>query len=220
MVVFCIEIWQSSVWYTRSLGWWDDRLIYQASAVPSKYRCFFTISCKILWDETIDPATQHSTMKIIRFLVFNLVCSFMTEFLCWSCWVGWSRNQLSLFYTKFLWTKRLLACLASSLDASHACCMGDPNMFQHLDTLKTPFFKVLIIIGLVLLFTPRSFCRLGTLLYFFTVYHSIYIRTVSLKLLLSTLLIQFRLVYGHFGQRNKHVTIDFCLRLAGRRWIF
>ena len=135
-----------------------------------------TRSFIFLVDKTIKPATQRIILKIVEFLVHW----FVTDFLFWSCWVGWNRNQLSLFYTKFLWTKRLLACLASSLDASHACCMGDPNMFQHLDTLKTPFFKVLIIIGLVLLFTPRSFCRLGTLLYFFTVYHSINIRKVSL----------------------------------------
>ena len=41
--------------------------------------------------------------------------------------------------------------------------MGDPNMFQRLDTLKTPFFKVLIIIGLVLLFQHGHFAAAASI---------------------------------------------------------
>ena len=43
---------------------------------------------------------------------------------------------------------------------------------------------------------------------------SIYIRTVSFYLLFSTLLIQFKLVYGPFGQSNMHITLDFYPRSA------
>ena len=38
----------------------------------------------------------------------------------------------------------------------------------------------------------------------------VYIWTVSVQLLLSTLLIQFKLVYGLFGQSNMHSTLDSC----------
>ena len=44
----------------------------------------------------------------------------------------------------------------------------------------------------------------------------IYIRTVSSKRLLSTLMIQFKLVYGSFGQSKMHSTLDFCPRPAIR----
>ena len=44
--------------------------------------------------------------------------------------------------------------------------------------------------------------------------HSIFIRTVSSYFLLSTLLIQLKLVYGPFGQSNKYSTLDFCPRPA------
>ena len=48
------------------------------------------------------------------------------------------------------------------------------------------------------------------------VHHSqyIYFRTVSSYRLLSTMLIQFKLVYGLFGQSNMHSTINFCPRPA------
>ena len=41
------KIWQSSIYYTGLLGRWDERLIDQASDVPSII-FFFKISCKIL----------------------------------------------------------------------------------------------------------------------------------------------------------------------------
>ena len=44
--------------------------------------------------------------------------------------------------------------------------------------------------------------------------HSIYIKTVSSSGLLSTYLIQLKLVYGPFGQSNMHSTLDFCPRPA------
>ena len=44
--------------------------------------------------------------------------------------------------------------------------------------------------------------------------HSIYIRTVSSQRLLSTFLIQLKLVYGPFRQSNMHSTLDFCPRPA------
>ena len=42
----------------------------------------------------------------------------------------------------------------------------------------------------------------------------IYIRTVSSHRLLSTLLIQLKLVYWPLEQRNMHSSLDFCPRLA------
>ena len=44
--------------------------------------------------------------------------------------------------------------------------------------------------------------------------YSIYIRTVSSSRLLSTLLIQYKLVYGLFGQSNMNSTLDYCPRPA------
>ena len=46
--------------------------------------------------------------------------------------------------------------------------------------------------------------------------HSIYIRTVSFYSLLSTLLIQFKLVYRPFGQSNMQMQLDFCPDQPGR----
>ena len=51
----------------------------------------------------------------------------------------------------------------------------------------------------------------------FTYFHSIYIRTFSSYRLLFTLLIQFKLVYGPFGQSNMHSTLDFCPRPARKQ---
>ena len=53
--------------------------------------------------------------------------------------------------------------------------------------------------------TPIAVQKLG---------HSTYIRTVSSQRLLSSLLIQLKLIYGPFGQGNMHSTIDFCPRPA------
>jgi hypothetical protein len=50
-----------------------------------------------------------------------------------------------------------------------------------------------------------------------TDHHSIYIRIVTSQNLLSTFLIQFRPVYGLFGQRNMHSTLDFCPKPARRK---
>ena len=46
--------------------------------------------------------------------------------------------------------------------------------------------------------------------------HSIYIRTVSSKLLLYALLNRFKLVYGLFGQSNMLPTFDFWSDQPGR----
>ena len=56
------------------------------------------------------------------------------------------------------------------------------------------------------------FCNL-----MFQLDHSIYIRTVICQCLLSTLLIQFTLVYGPFEQSNRHSTPDFCPKQSGRK---
>ena len=46
--------------------------------------------------------------------------------------------------------------------------------------------------------------------------HSVYIRSVSSQSqpLLSTLLTQFKLVHGMFGQSNMHRPLDFCFKMA------
>ena len=44
--------------------------------------------------------------------------------------------------------------------------------------------------------------------------HSLYIRAVSSQRLLSTSLIQFKLLYGPFGQSSMQSTLDFCPRPA------
>ena len=44
--------------------------------------------------------------------------------------------------------------------------------------------------------------------------HRIHFRTVSFQLLLSTFLIQFKLVYGPFRQNNMHSRLCFCPRPA------
>ena len=51
-------------------------------------------------------------------------------------------------------------------------------------------------------------------------YHSIYIRTVSSSRLLSSLLIQFKVVCGPFGQSNMHFTLDLCLEQPGKNQMY
>ena len=50
--------------------------------------------------------------------------------------------------------------------------------------------------------------------------HSIQIRTVISQRMLLTLLNQYKLVHGSFGQSNMHSTLDFCPRLAKKEWYF
>ena len=57
MCNLCCRIWQSSIFYPGSLGWWDEQLIDQASDVPSII--FFIISYRL-------RSTQNSLFYFLQ----------------------------------------------------------------------------------------------------------------------------------------------------------